>query len=86
MERYGLSSIDYESMYEAQGGGCAICGREDSGVVNRQLLCVDHDHDTGEVRGLLCDSCNNGLGRFKDSPELLMSALQYLQRHSKGKQ
>ncbi len=47
-------------------------------------LCVDHDHKTGEIRGLLCDSCNNGLGRFKDNPEILASALSYLQNRQVG--
>ena len=79
MERYGLTPEDYDAMLRAQDGKCAICGREDSGRSDKRSLCVDHDHDTGAVRGLLCDPCNNGLGRFNDDPSLLMAAIRYLQ-------
>lgn len=57
-------------------GLCEICGTTD------RKLCVDHDHITGEIRGLLCSSCNVGLGYFRDSPELLTKAVQYLARVS----
>jgi hypothetical protein len=73
---YGLSLADYARMKEAQGGKCAICGSSDSR--GRGDLHVDHCHATGSVRGLLCTSCNNGLGRFRDSPELLRAAIEYL--------
>lgn len=82
MERYGITPEQYDAMFYEQGGGCAICGREDSGRKNHKLLCVDHDHKTGKVRGLLCDECNNGLGRFQDDPELLMAAINYLQQQA----
>jgi hypothetical protein len=52
---------------------CQICNQTD-----RRELCVDHCHSTGKVRGLLCDPCNKALGLFKDSPELLNSAIKYL--------
>lgn len=63
-------------MFASQGGVCAIC-RQPEGREGRSLS-VDHDHDSGVVRGLLCDSCNVGLGRFRDDPELVRSALEYL--------
>ena len=73
--QYNLTLEDYEAMHEAQGGGCAICGEaEDTG----RLLAVDHDHETGLVRGLLCTRCNTGLGLFRDNPDLLDAAREYL--------
>jgi hypothetical protein len=58
--RYGITVEDYDRMLEGQGGVCALC-KETCSKGTR--LCVDHDHDSGRVRGLLCDSCNRGLGR-----------------------
>ena len=63
-------------MLSSQDGKCSICGRERSQLVKQ--LCVDHDHETGKVRGLLCDKCNRGLGFFNDDHELLKKALNYL--------
>lgn len=65
----------YKRMYELQGGRCAICEveKEPLGLV------IDHNHRTRKVRGLLCSSCNIGLGQFKDSPDILEVALQYLE-------
>jgi hypothetical protein len=73
--RYGLSVADYEAMLAAQGGVCAICGQPDS---TGRRLSVDHDHNTGAVRGLLCSHCNRGIGHFKDSTTLLARAIEYL--------
>ena len=69
---YGLAPGAYDSMYAAQGGACAICGDSSSKLV------VDHDHDTGDIRGLLCGLCNSGLGYFKDNVSSLMGAIKYL--------
>jgi len=70
---YGLAPGDYARLLEAQGGVCALC-REATGAVRR--LAVDHDHATGEVRGLLCMPCNRDvLGRGR---EMLVRALEYL--------
>jgi hypothetical protein len=72
---YGLSLAEYDRLLEWQGGGCAICG----GTSGRRLH-VDHDHkNPRQVRGLLCNGCNNGLGRFRDDPELLRMAIGYLE-------
>jgi len=73
---YGLTATDYNRMFEQQNGCCAICGRHQSGLSKR--LCVDHDHKTDEVRGLLCSNCNSGLGYFKDCKEFLVQAISYL--------
>ena len=76
MKRYGINQLDYTKMLEAQDHSCAICGTEDPSP--KKYLCVDHNHDTGEVRGLLCHSCNTGLGMFKDDPNNLLKANEYL--------
>lgn len=75
--KYGLSEGDYADLLAAQGGLCAVCKeRPDSG------LCVDHSHVTGKVRGLLCLTCNAGIGMLKDSESLLSSAIEYLKQAS----
>lgn len=77
MKTYGLAEGEYERMYAEQGGTCAICKRA-RGIVKR--LAVDHDHDTGLVRGLLCGPCNQLVGYFKNSPETFRRAADYLDR------
>jgi Autographiviridae endonuclease VII len=72
--RYGITIADYEKMLMAQGGGCAICRSTPTTV-----LSVDHCHETGVVRGLLCTSCNSALGALGDSPAGLRRALDYLE-------
>lgn len=76
LARYGLTLEGYEGMLLEQGGGCAICGLPPG----TRALHVDHDHRTGEVRGLLCNNCNQGLGRFRDEPDALVAAAMYLIR------
>lgn len=77
LKKYGIELKDYDLMLEAQGGGCQICKSTDPKGQGR--FHVDHNHETGEVRGLLCSHCNTGLGMFKDSPALLISAAAYLE-------
>lgn len=74
---YGLSYEEYHQRLEQQGGGCALCGA----VMKDRHLAVDHCHSSGKVRDILCTACNSGLGHFKDSPELLRRAADYLERH-----
>lgn len=74
---YGLTEFAYQTLLNAQGGVCAICKGPES-IPNRRLG-VDHCHKTGRVRGLLCDRCNVGLGRFKDDASLLKKAVAYLE-------
>lgn len=69
---YGLTLLDYEGLVSSQKGRCAICRRPNN------ALRVDHDHKTGQVRGLLCGKCNTALGGFNDSVVLLEHALSYL--------
>jgi hypothetical protein len=75
LAQYGLEPDDYHALLEAQGGGCAICGTPPNAT---RALAVDHDHETGAVRGILCGRCNPGLGHFKDDPLLLEKAAHYL--------
>lgn len=72
--KYGLSEEDYSAMLANQAGQCAICQRHMSNP------CVDHDHQTGRVRGLLCHHCNVGIGYMRDDPSILLAAIEYL-RH-----
>ena len=67
----------YLEMLEQQGGVCAVCSNGQK-AKGRYRLHIDHDHDTGEIRGLLCGRCNAGLGFFSDNPELVEKALAYL--------
>lgn len=69
-----LTADEYDALSERQGGRCAICGD-----VPKGRLVVDHDHETGKVRGLLCNFCNAALGFFRDDPHRLIAAANYLQ-------
>ncbi len=71
--RYGISTADYEALFQTQGGICAICQ-----LSSAQALRVDHDHDTGQVRGLLCHNCNAMLGLVREDADVLSSAIRYL--------
>jgi hypothetical protein len=71
--KYGLSAEAFRDMLIGQAGRCLICLRVPQGD-----LVVDHDHTTGKVRGLLCQSCNHGLGQFRDDPRLMQSAARYV--------
>lgn len=75
-QRYGLTLSEYNTLLEAQGDRCAICGKMPE--ENGRRLSVDHNHKTGQIRGLLCQNCNRGLGSFKDNPEITASATDYL--------
>jgi Recombination endonuclease VII len=72
--RYGITAEESDAMLEAQDGLCAICRTAPAAH-------VDHDHDTGEIRELLCFNCNGGLGQFRDDPEVLRAAADYVERH-----
>lgn len=76
--RYGLSPEQYYELYKAQDGKCKICGKK---LPDGEYLHVDHNKETGEVRGLLCKGCNIGLGSFKDNPESLINAAKYIKEN-----
>lgn len=71
LKKYNLTHETFEALKEKQGGVCGICFRP-------LFLVVDHDHVTGEVRGLLCNQCNTGIGSLGDDIERLRSAIKYL--------
>lgn len=75
MRSYGLSLAGYNNMLAEQNGVCAICKKPEEEVGK---LFVDHCHNSGDVRGLLCKNCNSGIGMFKDSTTLLSNAIEYL--------
>lgn len=73
---YGLNLESWDEMVLNRGGMCDICGKD-------AKLCVDHDHNTGEIRGLLCPTCNSGIGFLKDSSAVAQLASEYLKRRGK---
>lgn len=74
---YGITLEEYNMLLEEQGGNCAICSKPpDSG--RAKYLYVDHCHNTIKIRGLLCSNCNKGIGFFRDDPELIEKAINYL--------
>lgn len=75
---YGMSPGQYDQMLADQGGVCAICGKAPTGTGSRSKLRVDHCHTSGRVRGLLCNSCNLAVGNFRDDPEIMRKAIEYL--------
>lgn len=83
--RKGLNLEQYYAMREIHDNKCAICRREErrknrAGETSPRL-CIDHNHDTGKIRGLLCHDCNTAIGKFQDKIELLQSAIDYLKKH-----
>ena len=74
---YGMTLDDYDDMCAEQNNSCGICGKHATEFTKR--LSVDHDHDTGVVRGLLCSNCNAGIGLLGDNIEALERAITYLQ-------
>ena len=79
LKRFGIKPGDYRRMLAAQNGCCAICGSDRSDKRGWRLH-VDHCHETGRVRGLLCSNCNQGIGKFLDDPDRLERAALYLRR------
>ena len=76
LKKYGITLDEYKDMLTIQFSGCTLCGK--TIIENGKLLAVDHDHNTGKVRGLLCTNCNIMLGLAKDNLELLKKAIKYL--------
>ncbi len=81
---YRIPRGTYEAVFIQQQGRCAICRRAERGRYKGRLknLAVDHDHGTGQIRALLCQDCNRGIGSFRHDPDRLRAAIAYLRRHS----
>lgn len=77
LRKYGLTPEAFDEMLESQEGKCAICKEQ---LLPGRGQHVDHNHETGAIRGILCNGCNIGLGHFRDDPELLRFAATYLEK------
>jgi hypothetical protein len=80
MRKYGITLEDFERRVQEQDGRCAVCRKKPQGERKGATLHVDHDHQTGWVRGLLCDSCNRGIGLLGDNSVTLAMAARYVER------
>jgi hypothetical protein len=83
-QNYGITLSDYNQMFEAQGGRCAACLRTeikcDPRTKTARNLCIDHDHITGQVRGLLCSECNTALGLLQEKPSRAKALIGYMKK------
>lgn len=84
-KKFGIDILEYQKLLDKQNGVCRICKQPETAIRKGKLqpLAVDHNHTTGEIRGLLCNNCNIGIGNFKDDESLLFSAIAYLQESKK---
>jgi hypothetical protein len=82
--KFGIGLHEYNLMFTEQKGKCACCGIHQNKLTNR--FAVDHDHDTGLIRGLLCNHCNLAIGKLGDNIEGVMKALNYLEKHELTKE
>jgi len=85
LRKLGLTNAQFKEMNLAQNNKCAICHKEETrigrgGEICR--LCIDHDHETGKIRALLCHDCNTGIGKFQDDIILMKKAITYLESHA----
>ena len=78
-QTYGITYDDYLEMFNEQDGKCLICSRHQKDL--KLALAVDHCHDTGMIRGLLCGNCNSGIGNLRDDISLLKKAIEYLESY-----
>lgn len=83
LRKYGLTEEDYRRMLSAQSGKCAVCSIQLDQLSPKNVH-IDHCHETGAVRGILCRGCNQGIGQLRDSKELLTAAIDYLESTSEN--
>ncbi len=87
LKKFGLTLDQFNQMYAKQEGLCGICEEPFKyyalgGPDKKEAVCVDHSHTTGKVRGLLCSSCNLGIGHLKESKQFFLNAISYLEKHN----
>lgn len=82
--KYNVALKQYNKMFEEQKGVCAVCRKPETAQVGKTIrcLCVDHNHKTGKIRGLLCRNCNVVLGVVKEDKERLLQLALYLEQHN----
>lgn len=82
LKDFGLTHDEYEKLWTQQSGLCAICNQPEQALMwgKEMKLAVDHCHETGTIRGLLCANCNRGIGLLKDNPELLRRGADYIEK------
>jgi hypothetical protein len=82
-DKYGITMEQRQELFDKQLGKCAICSCEIhlDGTLDAKRAVIDHNHKTGKVRGMLCNLCNQGIGRFKDNTKLIQNAINYLEKH-----
>lgn len=85
-KKFGITFEEYQAKHVAQGGVCAICSQPETATRSGKdlLLAVDHCHDTGQIRDLLCSNCNRALGCFMDDSERMRKAAAYVERHAES--
>jgi len=84
LSRFGITIEEYEEMFKQQGSKCAICGTKENQLTGHNAgysFSVDHCHDTGKVRGILCSNCNRGIGLLGDKASSVYKAFKYLDKH-----
>lgn len=85
---FGITPEEYDRLRASQAGRCAICGQPET-MKSRKghplPLCVDHDHTSGKIRGLLCNSCNIAIGNLRDDPGRCLAAANYLEHHNRSR-
>lgn len=80
LRSYGLELHEYERLHATQDGCCAVCGKAEADCPKGRLF-VDHDHETGKIRGLLCSQCNFAVGLLDENPEVVQRLAAYLETH-----
>lgn len=82
---YGVDDDWYNNKLKVQENVCAICGKKETmkNAYGLRNLCIDHNHFSGQIRGLLCSNCNRGIGSFKEDTQALKKAIEYLEHYSK---
>ena len=79
--KYGISQEDYAKMHLEQNGACSICKTKNFSTKRNKMLCVDHNHETGKARALLCDTCNLLIGFAYEDESILLDAIEYIRKH-----